>query len=371
MWRTGVAALLVAGFVGVAACGDDGAAPSGETGDPSPTVEIDPDDGAASDAVFDAIADDGPGCAAAVAVHGEGVWDGGFGTADLESGDPITEETVFDIASTSKQFTATAVLLLAEEGQLDLDAPLSDVLEGLPAWSGGVTLRQMLTHTSGIPDYIDLLYDAGFTDGDRTTAGDALAELAEAEDLDFSPGSTFAYSNSGYFLLSQVIEAVTALTAEEYLEQAVFGPLGLSAELDPVTDDHRKATSYSAVGGAWQVADAAWEQVGDGGVQTDPVELVSWAQEYWDPIIGEDLSAARADLAVDDGEGGRYGAGIIIEEDDDLGTVLSHSGAWAGFVADLVVLPDEQVAAAVTCNTPDGVDPTEAAFALAEIWRPA
>jgi len=384
-----VALGVVLGLALVAGCGGDG--------DEQPSVALDPGDGsggagseadgslpdqpapiegteeqvASSEALFAEVDADGPGCSAAVAVGPDLLWSAGFGLADLEGGDAIHRETVFDIGSTTKPFTATLVLLLAERGDLDLDAPLSDVLDDLPEWSDEVTLGQLLHHTSGVPDYIDLLYDEGFDDADTTTDEDALEALRDADELDFEPGERFEYSNSGYFLAAEAVEAATGEDFADVMAEELFEPYDLFAVVDPLFADPLKATSYVAEGDEWVVADSAWEQVGDGGMQTSPEQLVFWAAELWDPLIGDDLTAARLDEVVDDGEGAGYGAGIVVEEEDTFGTVLSHGGAWAGFVADLVVVPEQQLAAAVTCNTPDLVDPTDAAYSLLEIWAPS
>jgi CubicO group peptidase (beta-lactamase class C family) len=370
-WRTrrssAALAFVLVGPLLLVACGEE---PEDAVGDGPPLTEPTEEQLAASDALFADIDQDGPGCAAAVSVDGEQPWAGGWGVADVESGDELSEDTVFDVGSTSKPFTATLVLLLAERGDLELDAPLSDVLDDLPDWADQVTLDQMLHHTSGIPDYVDLLYDEGFEDTDRTTDEDALEALGEVEDLDFEPGDHFEYSNSGYFLAAEAVEEATGEDFADVVAEELFGPYDLAAEVDPVTDDPLKARSYVADSDGWAVADSAWEQVGDGGVQTSPTQLVWWASELWSPLVGDQVADARLADPVDDGEGLRYGAGIVIDEHDELGTVLSHSGSWAGFVTDLVVLPDDQVAAAVSCNTPDVLDPTEAAYALVEIWQP-
>lgn len=363
-----LAAVVLAGACGTTS--DD--SPPEPAQVPAPGDEGADEREAASDEVLAELAEDEPGCAAAVSVAGEVGWTGAAGLADVAAGEPITDETVFDVGSTSKPFTATLVLLLAEQGALDLDAPIADLVDGLPAWGEEVTLDQLLHHTAGVPDYVELLYDEGYEDPDTTTTDDALDLLAEEDELDFEPGSEFAYSNSGYLLAAEAVEAATGEAFAEAMAAEVFGPLDLAAEVDPVTTDPDKATSYVDEGGDdWVVADSAWEQVGDGAIQTTASELVRWAPELWAPEVGDDVATTRLDGAVADTEaGGEYGYGIGIEQDDDLGTVLSHAGAWAGFVSDLVVLPDDEVAAAVTCNTPDLLDPTEAARDLVAVWQP-
>ncbi|OWY62817.1 hypothetical protein B7486_56405 [cyanobacterium TDX16] len=356
-----LAVLVVSG-----GCGSEEA--DREGADASAPVE---EQASASDAVLDELGDDDPGCAAAVSVEGEVVWTGAGGLADVDAEVAIDETTVFDVGSTSKPLTATLVLLLDEQGVLDLDAPIGTLVDGLPAWGEEVTLAQLLLHTGGVPDYVELLYDAGYEDADTTTTAAALELLAEEEQLDGEPGERFEYSNSGYLLAAVAVEEATGEDFADVMAAEVFEPLELDAEVDPITSDPAKATSYVGDGDEWEVADSAWEQVGDGAVQTTATELVTWAPELWDPELGEDVAITRlADAVPDDEAGDDYGYGIEIADDDELGAVLSHSGAWAGFVADLVALPDDEVAAAVTCNTPDLLDPSEAARALAAVWRP-
>ena len=307
-----------------------------------------------------------PGCSAAVGIAGKVVWADAQGVADLESATTITPDTAFDIASVSKQFTATAALLLAESGQLSLDDPLADHVPGLPAWSRKVTIGQLIHQTSGIPDYIGLLYDAGYEDGDRTTNADALKALAKVKDLEFKPGTQWEYSNSNYLLLGQVVEAASGKSLSDFLRAEIFKPLGLNMVLDPARPVPTLAVSYTKDDGKYAVAPAAWEQTGDGSIQTTPSQLVIWADNYRTGAVGgPKLLAAQVDGAVttDADTGDRYGAGIFVGAD---GT-LEHDGAWAGFLTEFTVSADRSHAVAVSCNS-DHQDPTAIAGELAEIW---
>lgn len=307
-----------------------------------------------------------PGCSAAVGIAGKVVWAGAQGVADLNDGTPITTDTAFDIASVSKQFTATAALLLAGAGELSPDDPLADHVPGLPAWSRTVTIGQLIHQTSGIPDYVGLLYDAGYQDGDRTTNADALKAVAEVADLEFEPGTQWDYSNSNYLLLGQVVEAVSGESLSDFLDAEIFTPLGLDMVLDPVRPVPTLAVSYTKDDGTYTVAPAAWEQTGDGSIQTTPSQLVIWADNYRTGAVGgPELLAAQTDGAVETGAdtGQRYGAGIFVGAD---GT-LEHDGSWAGFLSDFTVSADRSHAVAVSCNS-DHQDPTAIAGELAEIW---
>jgi len=357
---------------------DEGtAAPTATTEVPIATTTARSAKAAAAREVFDALSPSEPGCSVAVGEDGEVVWAEGFGLANLETGQPVTPDTVFDIGSTSKQFTATAVLLLTQEGKLDLDATLGRYLPQLPSWAEGVTLRQMIHHASGIPDFFALLERRGHNEANPMTLGDAMAALGEVRELDFEPGAGFAYSNSNYLLLAQVVESVTGLTLKEYLASEVFGPLGLKAVMDTAARIPEKAVSYGREGDQWVIDEPAAGSTsgleGPGGVQTTPSELVRWAAQYWDPTIGgAELLAARTEGPVDMIPGWRYGAGIMIGTRNDGGPVLIHGGTWLGYRTELIILPDERLAAAVACNRGGPLaanEPMELAAKTLAAWR--
>lgn len=343
--------------------------------DMSPATSVAPgsaDEAVATRALFSDVAGGDPGCSVAVSRDGHTAFAEAYGAASLDPMVPMSPDTVVDIGSVAKQFTATAIALLAERGTVDLDEPLMVYVPGLPEWSSEVTIRQMLHHTSGIPDYVDLLVASGIDYSDPSTDADALNVLAEAPNLDFEPGTSWEYSNSNYFLLGQVVLEVTGDSLGSYLASTVFGPLSMDAVMDPTAEIDGTATSYEQVDGEWVVADSPWEQTGDGGIRTTPTQLVSWAAQYWDPTIGDDdINSLRLDDAVDtDADGEKYGFGII-ESMFELERVLSHSGAWAGFASSFVVAPDKQVAVAVTCTSDETVpesDNGDIAVDILALW---
>ena len=347
---------------------DDAATVLSTSASPSTTATATADQAARSLEVLDRVIEKNkPGCSAAVGIAGKVVWSGARGVADLDSGTEITTDTAFDIASVSKQFTATAALLLAGAGKLSLDASLAEYVPGLPGWSRTVTITELIHQTSGIPDYVGLLYEAGYQDGDRTTNADALKALAQVRDLEFESGTRWNYSNSNYLLLGAVVEAVSGESLADFLSAEVFTPLGLDMVLDPARPVPTLALSYMKDGGNDAVAPSAWEQTGDGSIQTTPSQLVIWADNYRTGAVGgSELLAAQVDGAVETGSetGERYGAGIFVGTD---GT-LEHDGSWAGFLTDFAVSADRTHSVAVSCNT-DDQDPTAIAGEIAEIWR--
>ncbi|WP_006244402.1 serine hydrolase domain-containing protein [Mycolicibacterium tusciae] len=327
----------------------------------------DPELAARSQSVLDgSVEADEPGCSAAVGVEGNVVWAGARGLADLETGAPITEDTAFDIASVSKQFTAAAILLLAQTGKLSLDDTLATHVPGLPAWAQTVTVAQVMNQTSGIPDYIGLLEDEGYEYSDRTTQEQALRALADAPELQFEPGERFDYSNSNYFLLGEIVARVSGQPLPAFLRAEIFKPLDLAMVMDfKAIPGSALPYEYDEDTRTYNVAVTAWEQVGDGGVQTTPSQLVRWADNYrTGKVGGQALLDAQLTGAADTGDDGdRYGAGIFILSDGSL----DHDGSWAGYVTAFHVSADRRTAVAVSCNT-DTQDPGVIAEELEGIW---
>jgi len=175
-----------------------------------------------------------PGCAVGVSRDGQVLYAGGRGVADLATGRPLDERTTFDIASVSKQSTAAAVVLLAADGVVDLDDDVREYVPELPDRGVTITLEQLLHHTGGLPEYTELLAEE-FDDTDLTTTGQALDAIVEAPASGVVPGTTFEYSNTGYFLLGLVVERATGQPYSEVLSERLFDPLGMEAS--DVRDD--------------------------------------------------------------------------------------------------------------------------------------
>ncbi|MFG2995018.1 serine hydrolase domain-containing protein [Streptomyces sp. NPDC048340] len=314
---------------------------------------------------------DGPGCAAAVGKRGEVAWEAGRGQADLATGRAITSKTPFDMASNSKQFTADSVLLLAGRHQLALNDPLSKYLDNPPAWTRDVTLGDLMRHTSGIPDYQDLLEDKGVGLTDPAGQQEAISAILASQPED-PLGKRFSYSNSNYVLLARVVEKVSGKPFATFLQQEFFTPLGLSMTLSPAVDVPGKAKSYDEKDGSFTPNSSPWKQYGDGSVQTTPGELVRWADNYRTGRIGgAQLLAGVTEGAVSVGdvlrrrgiEEGRYGAGMLLLPDKSL----VHRGDWEQFHSTFKVSPDRNTAVTVVCNA-DAPDHFRAANELLDIW---
>lgn len=312
-----------------------------------------------------------PGCSLGLIRDGNLIWAKGFGLANLEHGVPIATGTVFDIGSTSKQFTAASVLLLAQEGKLSLDDDIRRLIPEIPAYGTTITVRHLLHHTSGIRDYINLLALAGINLEDVCTDADALSILGRQKALDFAPGSEHSYSNSGYFLLSILVQRASGQTLAEFARRRIFEPLGMSHT--QILNEHarvipRRASAYTELSeGGFAINLSNWEQTGDGAVQTTVEDLVLWDRNFYDPKVGgsELIRELQVTGTLNDGTALDYARGLQVGTHRGL-RVVEHAGAWAGFRAQMVRFPEQRVSAIALCNFSES-DPSQIAFEMAEI----
>jgi len=170
---------------------------------------------------------DSAGCALGVVKDGKLIHARGYGMADLEHSIPITPRSVFDIASMSKQFTGMAIMLLVREGKVSLDDDVRKYIPEVPDYGVTITLRHLLYHTSGLRNQFLLGQLSGLRWGDLESRADALAMVARQRELNFKPGETHSYSNTGYFLLGEVVRRVSGQSLREFSAQHIFGPLGM------------------------------------------------------------------------------------------------------------------------------------------------
>lgn len=320
-------------------------------------------------AAFDAAST--PGCAVGVLRDGAVRFQAGYGAADLEAGTPITPATVFDVASVSKQITAGVVMDLVTEGGLTPDDAVSDWLPALEI-DPTITVGDLVHHTSGLPDYVELL---DVDEEELATTADALAVLDGVEGD--HPGATFEYSNTNYFLLGQVVEAVTGRPLPAVAEERIFAPLGMDATRvrdDQGTIEPGQAVGYAEAGdGSWEPTVSAWRQTGDGAVHTTVGDLLRWSRLFLDPPratgVGSrewlDLMLTPGPFADEDGAG--YGAGIALDDVEGQ-TVLSHGGSWTGVSSYLQVQPADELAVAVACNI-DDLDAEGLGAAVVAAWE--
>ncbi len=320
-----------------------------------PTLNLDK---ARIDAVFSSQTSDTPGCALGLSREGQMLYGKGYGLAELGLGAPITTRTVFDIGSVSKQFTATAVLLLVQDGKLKLSDTVQQLLPELaPLWKTPITVEQLLHHTAGLPDYAVLMLLQGVPGENVTGDEEALQVIKAVPTLNFAPGSHFSYSNTGYFLAGQIVQRVSGKTLDELLQARVFKPLGMEAT--HVRTDHtqvvkQRATAYSPGANGFVIDMSNWNQAGDGAVQSHVEDLARWAAELSHPKV---LSPALVEQLArvgrtDSGAPTAYAMGQLVDSYRGLPR-LHHGGVWAGYRAILMRFPAQGLDIALTCNRGD------------------
>ncbi len=301
---------------------------------------------------------DAPGCAVAAYRGARLLHAGAFGMANLELRVPITPASAFDIGSTSKQFTATSVLLLARDGKLSLDDDIRKYVTELPAYAAPITLRHLLNHTGGVRDYIDLLRMSGAHDDDVTTAKRALDLLARQRGTHFSAGTRHEYSNSGYFLAALAVERVAGQSLREFADQRIFDPLDMQHSL--YRDDHaelvpNRAMAYSKdERKGWRLDVSNWEQMGDGGIVTTVHDLAKWNGNFYAPVVGDAslLRELHERGILNDGSRIDYALGLMHGKYKGHPTV-HHGGSWGGYITNFVRYPEQKLGIAVLCNSPD------------------
>jgi len=296
-----------------------------------------------------------PGCAAAVSVNGETVFEKAFGLADLELNVPNTPQTIFESGSVAKQFTAAALVLLQQEGKLSIDDPVRKYIPELPDYGAPLTIRHLLNHTAGLRDWGTVLSLTGAGRGDRVISQDlAFDIITHQRALDFKPGSEYSYSNSGYNLAAIVVERVSKQKFPAFVEERLFKTIGMNNS--SWRDDYQRivpgrAQAYSRQGnGPWRLAMPFMNVYGNGGMLTTVGDWMKWNAMLDSRSLGAPLVEALETRGVlNDGRKITYALGLQVDTYRGLRDV-SHGGSTAGYQTFLARYPDNKVSVGVMCN---------------------
>lgn len=280
----------------------------------------------------------------------------GYGFADVKQKIPNTADTRFQLASVSKTLTATSVMKLVEQGKLDLQAPISKYLDGTPPIWQNITLEQLLSHTSGIPDYFT--FDE--FDGVLNLTPDGIIAVAKKYPLSFDPGTDFEYSNTGFVMLGKIIENVTGMSYGDYMRQTIFDPLGMTAtgRADKNTPLAVGYSSYQEPAKTYPITN----ELGDGDFLSTADDMYRFDRAlYGDKLLS---AASREKMFTSIGDN-HYGFGW--EVDTWQGKhVLSHTGGINGFATEFMRFPDDDTVIIILSNL-ENFDAAQAAWALAKI----
>ncbi|WP_412069045.1 serine hydrolase [Rubrivirga sp. IMCC43871] len=302
--------------------------------------------------------DDSPGAVVGVLTHGAVVFQKSYGMASLTHGAPFTVETPSNIASTSKQFTAFAVALLADRGALSLDDDVRQHIPELPDFGETVTLRHLLTHTSGYREYLTALAMAGLAvEDDHIDRDDVVGVVVRQPALQNAPGAEWNYNNTGYGLLALVVERVAGVPFQDWMRAEVFEPLGMDRTVvrtDPAQVVPGRAMGYvPADDGGWKEATDLGGAMGDGFIYTTAGDLLRWMDTYRTASLGgpDVLRQMTTKAVLATGDTTRYGLGLFLGEHRGL-RVVEHGGADAAHRADFVYYPEIESGVIVLTNSP-------------------
>ena len=297
-----------------------------------------------------------PGCAVGVSKDGLNIFARGYGMADLEHDVPNTAETIFEGGSLSKQFTAAAIMLLVMDGKLSLDDDVRDYIPEVPDYGTTVTLRHMMTHTSGLRDWGSVAQISGWGRGERShDHADVLDIVSRQSALNFEPGHEYSYSNTGYNLLAIIVGRVSGMSFAEFSSKRIFEPLGL--EHTQWRDDYRRivkgrSAAYTALAdGTFEINRPIEYVHGNGGILTTVGDLLTWNQALTTGRLGgrEFVALMHETGRLNDGSDIVYAGGLRVAESVGVPAV-SHTGSTAGYRAFTARYPDQGIAVAMLCN---------------------
>ncbi len=318
-----------------------------------------------------------PGLALAVVRDGQLIKAQGYGLANIELDVRVKPETIFQTGSVGKQFTSAAVMMLVEEGKIGLDDRISKYLPGTPAKWARVTVRNLLTHTSGIADYAAEANPkpGGVIDLHKGYTEEQLFQRFATLPMDFNPGEKWSYSNTGYVLLGIIIHKVTGEFYGDFLQERIFRPLGMTAtriisEADIIPN---RAAGYEIVDG--KIQNQKWvsptlNTTADGALYTNVLDMAKWDEALY---AGKLLKKSSYDLmwtpvTLAGGKNYGYGFGWDITEANGH-RLIEHGGAWQGFRTQISRYVDDRLTVIVLANL-DEASPEETAHGVAAIYVP-
>lgn len=333
-------------------------------------------------AIFSDLKSSDPGCAVLVVNHGQTVFKQGFGVTNLDQPMPITSATNFRMASVTKQFTAAAIMLLVKDRKLTYDTHLSDIFPQFPAYAQAISVRNLLNHTGGLLDYEDL-WDGQFaeipaTELPQVRDAEIVQLLAKQETTRFPAGTHFAYSNSGYSLLSQIVEKVSGQPFEDFLRTRIFEPLGMTNTLAFINTRNvvpNRSYGYSRKNGQWVFTDQSSTSavLGDGGVYSSLDDFGKWigALRTHKLLSADEMKPALTPITVPkfdsaSEEPASYGFGWFLDPYKGHRRMY-HTGTTSGFLNAIHYFPDDDLAVVVFCNRTD-VKPSERALKVADVF---
>ncbi|MDQ3548536.1 MAG: beta-lactamase family protein [Chloroflexota bacterium] len=315
--------------------------------------------------------DDSPGCALALIQDGQVAYARGYGMANLEHGVPISSESIFHVASISKQFTDMCVALLAADGMLSLDDDVRQYVPEIPDYGETITIRHLIHHMSGLRDMWDLLRLAGWRSDDLITEADMLWAVSRQTASNFRPGDQYLYSNTGYALLALIVRRVSGKSLRELAQERIFEPLGMTST--HFHDDHteivkgRTQAYEPRKDGALRISIPVFDVVGTTSLFTTVEDMARWDDNFNHRRVGGDAVVEQMLTPGHLNGAGpmSYGFGLQIHSYRGL-PIVEHGGADAGYRAHYLRFPDARMAVVCLCNL-STMTPRTLALAVADL----
>ena len=317
---------------------------------------------------------DTPGAALGIVKDGNLIYSNGYGIGDLEHNIKITSSSVFYIGSVSKQFVTFSILLLEEQGKLNLDDKIQKYLPDFPEYDSPLTIRHFIHHTSGVRDYLTLMYLRGRSYLDKTDKNEVYELIKKQKELNFSPGEKYLYSNSCYFMLAMIIEKAAGQSLKIFAHENIFEPLGMKNSLfyDDNTDlIKNRVFSYKKRSNkeGFDNLIMRFDLVGSGGVYSNIEDLFLWDQNFYNNKLGKGgqkiINKMHKEGLLNNGESSGYAFALNNGVYRGLKTV-SHAGSLAGYRAQLMRFPEEKTSIIILANRGDS-SPTDKSLQIADI----
>lgn len=318
---------------------------------------------------------DVPGAAIGIVQHGKLIFSKGYGIADLEHDIRINPTSVFYIGSVSKQFVTFCILLLEEQGKLNLDDRIQKYLPDFPEYESPLTIRHFIHHTSGVRDYLTLMYLKGRNYLDNIDVDEVYELIKNQKDLNFTPGEKHLYSNSCYFMLALIVEKASGKSIKNFAKSNIFDPLGMNQTL--FYDNNKdliknRVFSYqkSEEKGKFDNLISRFDLVGSGGVYSTIEDLYLWDQNFYKNKLGKGgqtiIKKMHEEGKLNNGESSGYAFALNNNTYKGLKTV-SHGGALAGYRAQLVRFPEQNFSVILLANRGDA-NPSRKCYQIADLY---
>lgn len=315
--------------------------------------------------------DNSPGAAIGIVQGNKLIYTKGYGMANLDYKIPLSADSKFYVASITKQFTAACIALLSIEGKIGLDDNIKEYIPEIPDYGEEITIRNLIHHTSGLRDYLQLMYLSGKSFEDYFTISDGIKFLTKQRSLNFSPGEEHLYSNSGYILMAEIVNRVSGMTIRKYADKNIFQPLGMTNTF--FNDNHSQITQNRVISYRKQGEDTLkrfvqnFDALGDGNLLTTVNDIFLWDQNFYRKKVGgkEFIDLMLTQGILNNGDTLQYAFGLEHGNYKGLKTI-AHGGGFLGFRTQFMRFPEHNFSVIVFSNVAD-FNPLGQVYRIADI----